>query len=49
MFYFGEIDPAIGPEGNVTFPMGPSLGFGMFRSVLFVLPGALFAQIGHFK
>ena len=49
IFYFGEIDPAIGPEGNVTFPMGPSLRFGMFRSVLFFLPGALFAHIGHFK
>ena len=48
-FYFGEIDPAIGHEGNVTFQMGPSLGFGVFRNVYFFLPGALFARIGNFE
>ena len=47
-FHVGEIDPAVGHEGNVTFHMGLSLGFGVFRNALFVLPGALFAQISHF-
>ena len=49
IFYFGEIDPAIGHEGNVTFQMGPSLGFGVFRNFLFCLPGARVTQIRHFE
>ena len=35
-FMFGEIDPAMGHEGNVTFQMGPTLGFRVFCNFVLI-------------
>ncbi len=49
IFDFGEIDPAIGHDWTAAFRSGPTIGFGVFCHLVFVLPSALFGPIRLFK